>query len=225
MPCDDFRHTGYQKFNNDMDILSKLFGSEDRIKILRLFLFSSTETFSFEDVIARTRVETRDAKKEIVLLQNIGLIKKKPFVKDVVKKVRGKELIVKEKGNGFTLDDKFPYLLSLKNLLITVSLHDNNDIIERISKVGRIKALIVAGVFIQDWESRVDMLVVGEGISMARLDSVVKILESEIGKEIRYSAFETPDFEYRLGIYDKLIRDILDFPHTKLIDKLDLDNR
>lgn len=225
MPCDDFRHTGYQNFNNDMDILSKLFGSESRIKILRLFLFSSTETFSFDDIVSRTRVESRDIKKEIALLTSIGLIKKKPFVKEIVKKVRGKEIVVKEKGTGFTLDDKFPYLLSLKNLLITVSLHDNNDIIERITKVGRIKVLAVAGVFIQDWESRVDMLVVGEGISMTRLDSVVKVLESEIGKEIRYSAFETPDFEYRLGIYDKLIRDILDFPHTKLIDKLDLDNR
>ncbi len=208
-----------------MDILSKLFGSENRIKVLRMFLFSTDETFSFDQIVTRTRMTQKEGKKEITLLLSVGLIKKKPFVRDVVKKVRGKEVIVKEKGIGFALDDKFPYLLSLKNLLITVSLHDNNDIIERIARVGRVKVLIVAGVFMQDWDSRVDMLVVGDGISMARLDSVVKILESEIGKEVRYSAFETPDFEYRLGIHDKLIRDILEFPHTKLIDKLDLEGR
>jgi hypothetical protein len=47
----------------------------------------------------------------------------------------------------------------------------------------------------------------------------MKNLESEVGKELTYSAFETEDFEYRLGIHDRLVRDILDAPHTTLIDQ------
>ena len=45
-------------------------------------------------------------------------------------------------------------------------------------------------------------------------------IEAELGKELRYAAFETLDFQYRLGIYDKLIRDILDSQHQKILNKL-----
>jgi hypothetical protein len=47
-------------------------------------------------------------------------------------------------------------------------------------------------------------------------------MEAEIGKELVFASFETADFHYRLGMYDKLIRDILDYPHQKLLDKLNI---
>ena len=49
-------------------------------------------------------------------------------------------------------------------------------------------------------------------------------IEAELGKELRYAVFETPDFQYRLGIYDKLIRDIFDSEHQKIIDKLGIED-
>jgi hypothetical protein len=45
-------------------------------------------------------------------------------------------------------------------------------------------------------------------------------MEAEIGKELRYAYFSTDEFRYRLSMYDKLIRDILDYPHRVLLDKL-----
>ena len=45
-------------------------------------------------------------------------------------------------------------------------------------------------------------------------------MESEIGKELRYAFFDTQEFKYRMSIYDKLVRDILDYPHTVLVDKM-----
>ena len=55
---------------------------------------------------------------------------------------------------------------------------------------------------------------------MDNLSKAVASIEAEIGKELSYSAFDTEDFEYRVGIHDRLVRDILDSPHTVLIDKL-----
>ena len=52
------------------------------------------------------------------------------------------------------------------------------------------------------------------------MERVIRSIEAEIGKELRYASFETPDFRYRLGMYDKLVRDILDFPHKKVVDKI-----
>jgi hypothetical protein len=80
--------------------------------------------------------------------------------------------------------------------------------------------IIAAGVFIQNWESRVDLLIVGDDLNITKIESVIKMIESEIGKEIAYSAFETQDFQYRMGIHDRLVRDILDYPHVTLLDRL-----
>ena len=44
------------------------------------------------------------------------------------------------------------------------------------------------------------------------------MLEAEIGKELAYAVFDTPDFLYRANMYDKLVRDVIDFPHEKVLD-------
>jgi len=50
------------------------------------------------------------------------------------------------------------------------------------------------------------------------LQKVVKSLEAEIGKELDYAVFDTEEFKYRIDMYDKLVCDIIDLPHEKLID-------
>jgi hypothetical protein len=52
------------------------------------------------------------------------------------------------------------------------------------------------------------------------LERAIRDIESEVGKELTYAAFKTDDFIYRLGMYDKFIRDILDYPHEKILDKI-----
>jgi hypothetical protein len=94
--------------------------------------------------------------------------------------------------------------------------------LKRLQRVGKLKLVIISGIFINNYDSRIDLLVVGDMMKKGTLENVIKTIESEIGREIRYTYFETPDFQYRLGIYDKLIRDILDFPHEKILDKLNV---
>ena len=111
---------------------------------------------------------------------------------------------------------------SLQNLLIHISPLQNGSILRKLSRVGKLKLVIISGVFINNWDSRIDLLVVGDNLRKGSLENVVKVIESEIGREIRYSYFETADFIYRIGIYDKLIRDVLDYQHEKLLDKLNI---
>ncbi len=208
-----------------MEILAKLFGSSTKVKLMRLFLFNQETTYSFADLIARTRSVQKDVKKEILGLTNVGLIKKKNSVRDIIVK-KGKKTSVKKKQDiGFILDQKFPYLQALKNLLITVSLHADDSLVRKFSGAGRLKLFIVSGVFIQDWDTRVDLLIVGDDLNFNRIDLIIKSIESEIGKEITYSAFETGDFEYRYGMHDRLIRDIIDFPHVTLVNKLEISEK
>jgi len=59
----------------------------------------------------------------------------------------------------------------------------------------------------------VDLLIVGDKMKKGKIEEGVRRLEAEVGTELIYAVFETADFLYRLKMYDKLVRDILDFPH------------
>ncbi len=202
-----------------MDILAKIFGSQAKVRIIRLFLFNPEKVFDNYDIAKRSQATVRTAIREMRGLVAGGLIKKKTITVGMRK--RGGEVSTERKTRtGWTLNQKFPYLAALQTLVINTVLIKDEEILDRLSGVGQIKLLITAGVFIQDTDSRVDILIVGDRLKKTLIDSRIKKMESEIGKELRYSIFETPDFQYRVSIYDKLIRDILEFRHKKVLDKL-----
>jgi DNA-binding Lrp family transcriptional regulator len=189
---------------------------------MRLFLFNPEMAYSLKEASRRVKADSSETRKEISRLIAAGVVKKRSVVREIHPK-KDKGQVKKVHELGYCLDQKFLYLQSLKNLLVTVSLHADDSLVKKISTVGRVKLLIVSGVFIQEWDTRVDLLVVGDELNMGKLETLMKVIESEVGKEISYSAFETEDFEYRLGIHDRLIRDILDAPHTTLVDKIGLE--
>lgn len=206
-----------------MDTLSKLFGSEARVKMIRLFLFNPEQPFCTEDIAQRVKVSTPSVRHEVAILKKIDMIRGKQFTHIVsVKKNRKLETKRKKEG-GWVLNSNFPYLAALKDLLINTILVKPADVVRRLNTSGKIKLVIFSGLFIGDEESRVDLFVVGDLLKFNILENVIRSLESEIGKEIRYAAFETGDFRYRKGLNDKLIRDILDYPHKIIMDKVGLE--
>ncbi len=193
-----------------METLSKIFGSETKVKIMRLFLFNPEKVFDTQGVADRVKALMPKVRRELGTLEKMGLIKKRG----------SREKLVRGGKKGFMLNPQFTYLSSLQNFLINVEPLQPKEIVHRLTRLGSIKLIIIAGVFIQENESRVDLLVVGDGVKKAALEHVVQTLESEIGKELRYAYFTTADFQYRISMYDKLTRDILDYPHRKILNKL-----
>ncbi len=208
-----------------METLIALFGSQTKVKLLRQFLFNTTTPFLPKELAYRTKCAPTAVRKELSLLAKAGIIKRKQVLKSVEARQGDKIVFKKLKGDGYILDEKFPYLDPLKNLLTVASLHADESLAKRFTNAGRIKLFIASGIFIQNWDSRVDLLIVGEELNLDKIETVIKNIESEIGKEIAYSAFEIPDFEYRLGIHDRLVRDILDYPHVTLLDRLGIESR
>ncbi|MDD4989589.1 MAG: hypothetical protein PHV42_04165 [Candidatus Pacebacteria bacterium] len=202
-----------------MKILEKMFGSAGKVKIMRLFLFNPKRIYEQEEVGIRAKVNPQSTKKDLILLEKMGLLKKKVGFKIIPSKKKGGKSKQK-KFMGWILNESFAYLIPLQNLLINLSTIKDEYIIEQIQSSGKIKLIVLAGIFIQDPGSRVDILVVGDNIKKKKLDATMKSLEAEIGKELRYGAFNTTDFRYRMDMYDKLIRDILDYPHKKIVNRM-----
>lgn len=205
-----------------MKVLSKLFGTEGRVKVMRLFLFNPDNLFYLDQIIDKAKITSKEAKKELDALNKADMITSKKAVQIIQKKRRGKIVETKKKLLSWQLNPGFEYLLQMQNLLINTRPLRKDEILRRLNGVGKLKIVIVSGVFIQNLDSRVDILVVGDNLRRTAISRIVKNMEAEIGKELVFASFETSDFQYRLGMYDKLVRDILDYPHQKLLDRLGL---
>lgn len=203
-----------------MDILEKLFGSAARVRMLRLFLLNPERIFDAKDVVAKSKVSPRESKRELALLEKAGLLTEKRFSKEKASGAHPKRLLSKRKVAGFQLKSDFPLLSPLKNLVVSETPLNREEVVRRLRSAGKVKFLALSGIFIDEPTSRVDILVVGDNLNKRAIERSLRAIEAEIGKELRYGVLETVEFLYRLSVYDKFVRDILDFRHDRVVDKL-----
>jgi len=188
------------------DPLVKLFESAARVKLLRLFLFNPRSVYTMPDAASRARVPERTAKREINVFASAGLIKRARL---------------RSPGARWGLNPNFEYIGALQSLLLNAPAR-GEDIAERLRGSGGLKLVILSGIFVGEWEGRLDLLVVGDRMKDRKLKAAVRRLEAELGKEVRYSVLTTEQFFYRMGLNDHLVRDVLDYPHRVVFDRLNI---
>jgi len=185
-----------------MEILGKILGSPARVKIMRLFILNPKNNFNRKDIIKRSRVNPNTVGREIKLLASVDFIKKHT--------------------NAWSFNPLFKYVKEFDKLLITSDTIDKKVIANNFKKVGRVKFLLLSGIFIKNKDTRVDLLIVGDRLKKSKIEEEIHKLEAEIGVELSYAVFDTKEFVYRLDMYDKLVRDILDFPHEVILQAKEL---
>jgi hypothetical protein len=206
-----------------MTVLEKLFGSPARVKIIRLFLLNPENLFNLKEISRRAKVNIALSRREISLLSGIEFIKQKTEkIDEIIKLKNGTIKNKKKRINGFKLNLLFPFLHQLRNLVVTAAPINKEKFIKNLNSTGKIKVIITSGIFMQSEESKIDLLIVGDSIRRGALDRILKNIEADIGKELNYAIFTTEEFLYRFGMYDRFIRDIIDYPHEKLVNKLNI---
>lgn len=203
-----------------IDILGALFGGTARVRIMRLFIFNPSRPFEISDIRKRASVSVPTIRREMKTLLKSKFVKPKIFFKTMSRRKKGTNVQYKKKLSGFIFNETFPFAAECQTMLMAATPLRGNSIVRRFSRAGRLKLLVTSGVFLQEPESRLDLMIVGDRLNKGVVDRTVRSLEGEIGKELRYAVFETPDFNYRLSVYDRLVRDVLDYPHQKLLDKM-----
>lgn len=187
-----------------MDPLAKLFGSTARVKLLRLFLFNEGDSYTSAVAAARAKLSKDAARKEINSLVAMKLLKKKA----------GKG------SSSFIANPKFQHYDALKTFLRTTTGIDDENISQTLKKAGALRLVALSGLFTGVPESKIDILIVGDRMDERVLSSIIHTLEAELGRELRYASFTTEDFRYRVGVYDRLVRDVLDYPHRLVLDRI-----
>lgn len=187
-----------------MEPLAKIFGSPARLKMLRLFVFNQESSFTISDIVTRTKISKEVVRRELSDLCDAGLIRKRSPKTPI----------------QYQMNSKFEHRDSLDLFVRDTTILSQARIISYIKKSGVLRLVVLTGLFTGVMEPRVDMLIVGDSLNERTLASAVHSLEAELGREIRYANFATSDFKYRLGVYDRLLRDVFDYPHRILVDKI-----
>jgi hypothetical protein len=185
-----------------MEILGKILGNPARVKIMRLFLLNRGKNFTTKDVIKRSRVTPDLARREIRLLASVGFIKKHK--------------------DDWSYNASFRYGGEFEDLLLSGDTVSHEAIADNFRKAGRVKLIIISGIFIKNHDSRVDLLVVGDKMKRNKIEEGIRKMEAEMGVELVYAVFDTKEFLYRLSMYDKLVRDIIDYPHEVVLQAKEL---
>jgi hypothetical protein len=188
-----------------MEILGKMLGNPARVKIMRLFLLNKGKGFKTKEVVKRSRAGSNIVHREIRLLSSVGFIKKRTRT-----------------SLEWYFNPLFKYAGEFEDLLVRSDSLNKQTILNNFKNVGRVKFIVVSGVFIKNNDSRVDLLVVGDKMKRGKIEAGIRRLEAEIGVELVYAIFDTKEFIYRLNMYDKLVRDILDYPHEVLFRSQEL---
>jgi hypothetical protein len=138
------------------------------------------------------------------------------------KSVQMKSPQVKQiKKDGLELNKNYVFVDSLANLLLDFRYIDRKELLEDFKRYGKIKLLCLGGVFLQDEEGKLDLLLVGDALDKDKIDDFIEKLEADFGTEMRYAVFESEEFRYRVNMFDRLIKDFFKGPHEKILEKID----
>jgi hypothetical protein len=196
------------------DPLSILFGSQARVKLLRFFLFNPSKDFTFDEISRRAKLVRRTARTEMNSLEKAEVIKKKQIYSELPGRSK------KSRVMAYALNKNFPDLQSLQTFLFETAPINAKTILKHLRKAGPIDFVCMSGVFLRDFEHRLDIMIAMKKISEAKIENAIRALEAEIGIEIRFAVFTSEDLIYRVGMYDKLTRDVFDYPHQILVDRI-----
>jgi hypothetical protein len=192
-----------------METLETLFSSAARVRILRTFLFQPQKTFSASDIADRTDVASTTARSHAEDLTAI----------DLLQEVEIKYYTNGQSVAGWQLNLNSNLRRPLHEIILRNQDITPEDIKNRLERVGDLSLLVLSGIFSGTDDRPVDVLIVGTDVDSTKLSRSLTRIEKTFGTELSYTHLTREEFDYRHNAYDRLIRDVLDYPHHVLIDE------
>lgn len=206
-------------------MLEKLFGSKSRVKILKLFLLNPAEKFYIRQLSRDLKLQLNSVRRELENLEKFGIL-----TSDLKNEARAGE---KEAAGGpaspagwqekkyFRANPNFVLFDEIKALIVKAQILYEKDFVRKLNSIGKVKLLVLTGIFVNNPNSLIDILIVGK-VNKIKLVKLIRELEVELGKEINYTVFDGQEFKYRRDITDIFLYGILDSRKLVVIDEIGL---
>lgn len=207
-------------------MLEKLFGSKARVKILKLFLLHPQDKFYIRQLARDLKLQLNSVRRELENLENFGILTsdfkdeapgadKKEGTSGPASPAGGQEKKYYRANPEFVLFDE------IKALIIKAQILYEKDFVNKLKSIGKIKLLVLTGIFANNPATLIDILLVGK-VNKAKLVKLIGELEVELGHEINFTLFDSREFKYRRDITDIFLYGILDGKKLVVIDEVGL---
>lgn len=176
---------------NNVYMLKNLFTSNARVKLLTLFLMNPDEEYFVRELTRKLDEQINSIRRELDNLKKIGLLKSR----------------ARKRRKFYTVNKNFILYRELRSIIIKIT-NSSDNLIKKISKLGKVDFLLISGIFVQK-DAPVDLLLAGD-IKKEDLEKFLDTLETK--EAIKFSVLDTKDFIYRLKCRDKFILDLIQDP-------------
>ncbi|MDD5590009.1 MAG: hypothetical protein PHQ47_02450 [Candidatus Portnoybacteria bacterium] len=190
--------------------MENLFDSQTKVRLLKLFLRNPGRYFPQKEIIRKNQPNMAQVSRQLGNLLKIGFIKHKLM----------RQSKIAEAGIHLSVNPDFEFYQELRSLVLKSSPTSKEKILKKVQALGSIKMILLAGIFLNSENSRVDLFIVGDHVKERKLRSYLRELELEVGKEIEFALLSTKEFYYRYQMFDRFVHDILEKPNEKLVNKL-----
>lgn len=200
-------------------MLEKLFGSNARVKILKLFLLNSADKFYIRQLSRDLKLQLNSVRRELDNLEKFGIL-----TSDIKNEKDGNLEKKEESGQEkkyFRANPDFILFDEIKALIVKAQILYEKDFVKNLNSIGKVKLLVLTGIFVNNTNALIDILIVGK-INKIRLVKLIKGLEVDLGKEINFTVFDSQEFKYRRDVTDIFLYGILDGRKLVVIDEIGL---
>ena len=198
-------------------MIEQLFGSKTRVKLLQLFYSNPNRAFYVREITRKIDEQINSVRRELANLLSIGIIASDTtnnrLYYEVNQTYEFYEPLRAIFGGGVSATTSTEAGEETKKVVGVASAEA-----ERVKTLGNVEVAIYTGQFTRDDSSGVDVLIVGD-VNQHALQKFMTELESQEGKEIRYTVMPAPEFNYRRQIKDRFITTVLSSKKQVLIDK------
>jgi len=206
-------------------MLESVFGSRTRVKLLKLFLTHPNEYFFVREIARKVEEKINSVRRELANLEDLGLIVTEDKIKlDEEKDIKparnaSRSVAGGEKKKYYITNTDFVLYNEFRNLILKSRLLLEKSLAKEIKNLGKIKFLVLSGIFVDDKGAKTDFLLVGS-IDKKKLDGLIKKIEKNFDQEIRYTIMTPQEFKYRNQITDKFLFEVLEGKKIVVIDEL-----
>lgn len=214
-------------------MLSHLFSSKARVKILKTFLLNSDKKYYIRQLARNLDLQVNSVRRELDNLDSFGLL-----TTDVNKEIDDFKLLesqfkdlsgeerrlldsakieaknIKKSNNEnkqekkyYQVNKKFILYKEIKELFIKAQILSGRSFIKKLYKICQPKYLALSGVFLNQ-NSPTDILLVGT-VNRSKLKPIIKDLENDLGVEVNYTILTAKEFKYRQEITDVFLYEIM----------------
>ena len=189
-------------------MIDSLFGSKTRVKLLHLFLNNPEKSFYVREITRMIDEQINSVRRELANMVSVGIVQQDAIDNKLY----------------YSVNEDYPYIKPLAAIFSDKNTEDGIGAASSVSwkdSLGRMRGLrlaIISGKLVVGSSSVVDLLLVGDDMSVVTIKNLVKKIEKDRKIEINYAVISYDDFYYRMSVKDRFIMDIIRNKHSVLVD-------